>query len=363
MNEPHNLQEARSAVPAASTVWSFDHGTAPWSGEADAHTSRSTASSTRHDSAGSMQISRRLAAGASQNIRANDNAQSALTPAAGTTLSAWVLVPAHAPGTRWSAQLEMQDSSYRWIAGPSTALTPGRWTAISVTPTQATWSHRRGVAVQFSSDQTSPTTATVYVDTIRQHGQTSTTLTEARQWEEATQECVDAIRANQDTTPVYVPGVAFSGAQNWPRNHPAPWIDDPAGAAVYEAHYYFDRDNSGTYRQPFAAEEADAIRRGYASLEDRATTELHRFLHWCETNAVNGFVGEIGWNNTHDSSRWNAVGDALYNALDDATVGAAYWAAGQWYGTSYNLSLYTGTPLSTLAPPASIVEAHPSLSI
>ena len=73
-------------------------------------------------------------------------------------------------------------------------------------------------------------------------------------------------------------------------------------------------------------------------------------------------MGEIGWNNTQDSSRWNAVGDALYKALDDATMGAAYWAAGQWYATSYNLSLYTGTPLSTLASPASVVEAHPSLN-
>ena len=29
---------------------------------------------------------------------------------------------------------------------------------------------------------------------------------------------------------------------------------------------------------------------------------------------------------------------------------------------SYNLSLYTGTPLSTLASPAAVVEAHPSLN-
>ena len=362
MNEPHNLPGARSAIATATTVWSFDYGTGPWSGEADAGTSRSTASGTTHDGTGSLRISRKLLSGANQIIRANDNAQSALTPAAGATLSAWVLVPPDAPGTRWSAQLEMQDSSYRWVAGPRIVLTPGHWTAISVTPTQATWSHHRGVGVQFSSDQAGPTTATVYVDTIQRHGQTSTALSEARQWEEATQECVDAIRANQDTTPVYASGVAFSGAQNWPRNHPAPWIDDPADAIVYEAHYYFDRDNSGTYRMPFAAEEADAIRRGYVSLEDRATTELRRFLHWCESNGVAGFLGEIGWNNSQDSARWNAVGDALYKALDDATMGAAYWAAGQWYGTSYNLSLYTGTPLSTLASPASVVETHPSLN-
>jgi aryl-phospho-beta-D-glucosidase BglC (GH1 family) len=363
MNEPHNLPGVRSAVSPVTTVWSFDRGTVPWSGEADALTSLSTTAGTTHDGAGSMRISRRLLAGGSQIIRANDNARGALTPAAGTTLSGWVLVPEHTPGTHWTAQLEIQDSSYRWVAGPNTVLTPGRWSRITVTPSHATWSQHRGVAVQFASDQAGPTTATVYVDTIRQHGGTSTISSEARQWEEASQECVGAIRANQDATQIYVPGVAFSGAQNWPENHPAPWIDDPAGAIVYEAHYYFDRDNSGLYRQPFAAEQADAVRRGYASLEERATTELRRFLHWCETHAVEGFVGEIGWNNVRDSSRWNAVGDALYKLLDDAKVGTAYWAAGQWYGTSYNLSVYTGAPLSTLASPASVVEAHPSLNI
>ena len=176
MNEPHNLPGARSAVASATAVWSFDHGTVPWSGESDALTSLSTSPGTTHDGAGSMRISRRLLAGGSQIIRANDNAQSALTPAAGTTLSGWVLVPEHTPGTHWTAQLEMQDSSYRWVAGPNTVLTPGRWSRISVTPSPATWSQHRGVAVQFASDQAGPTTATVYVDTIQQHSRTSTTV-------------------------------------------------------------------------------------------------------------------------------------------------------------------------------------------
>ena len=363
MNEPHNLPGARSAVAPATTVWSFDHGTASLVGRVRraylaVYDHRDHARWRRLDA-----NQPQTAGGGSQIIRANDNARGALTPAAGTTLSGWVLVPEHTPGTHWTAQLEMQDSSYRWVAGPNTDLTPGRWSRISVTPSQATWSQHRGVAVQFASDQAGPTTATVYLDTIQQHSRTSTTSVGGTAVGGGSQECVGAIRANQDATPIYVPGVAFSGAQNWPGNHPVPWIDDPAGAIVYEAHYYFDRDNSGLYRQSFAAEEADAVRRGYGSLEERATTELDRFLHWCETHSVKGFVGEIGWNNTHDAFRWNAVGDALYRLLDDAAVGAAYWAAGQWYGTSYNLSLYTGTPLGTVASPAFVVEAHPSLNI
>lgn len=46
--------------------------------------------------------------------------------------------------------------------------------------------------------------------------------------------------------------------------------------------------------------------------------------------------------------------------MDAANVGASYWAAGEWYGTGYNLSIYTGTPLATSTAVAATVEAHPS---
>ena len=83
MNEPHNLPGARSAVAQATTVWSFDRGTVPWSGESDAVTSLSTTTGTTHEGAGSMRISRRLLAGGSQIIRANDNARGVLDPRRG----------------------------------------------------------------------------------------------------------------------------------------------------------------------------------------------------------------------------------------------------------------------------------------
>lgn len=359
MNEPHNLSGVAGGGTAGTTVWSFDDEPGPWSGEADAVVAASTAAGTMHEGRMSLRISRRLAAGRQQ-IRANDNAKNTLDPAAGRTLSAWVLVPEAAPGGRWTAQLEMQDSSYRWRPGASADLTPGQWTRISCTPDDSTWSQHRGVAIQFSSNQSAPVTAEVYLDTVQQHGTATAALSEARQWERTSQLCVDAIRANQDRTPVYVPGIGFSGAQNWPQNHPKPWVNDPADAVVYEAHYYFDRDNSGTYRFSFDDDDADARGRGHASLQVRATTELGRFLDWCRTHGVKGFVGELGWDGSRDTAQWNMVGNALYAAMDAVGVGAAYWAAGQWYGSTYNLSVYTGTPLSQRAAPAVVVEAHPS---
>jgi len=367
MNEPHDLPgTAAAAAPSAvtevsSTVASFDGGPDGWSGEGDTVTAGSSTTGTTHDGQGSLRVSRRMPAGR-QYLRANGNVT--LDPAAGRTLTAWVLVPAGAPGVRWAAQLEMQDAAYRWRPGPSTDLTAGRWAQISCSPDDETWAAGRGLGVQFSSDQAASVTAEVYLDSIQQQqGPTSPALSEALQWQRASQLVVNAIRANQDRTPVYVPGTGWSGAQSWPQNHPKPWVDDPADAVVYEAHYYFDRDNSGTYRYSFAEEDAEARARGHASLQARATAELGRFLGWCQSNAVRGFVGELGWDNRADTLRWNAVGNALYAAMDAAGVGAAYWAAGQWYGSSYNLSVYTGTPLSQRTAPAAVVEAHPSRNV
>lgn len=362
MNEPHDLPGAAAAPTSGAAVWSFEDGAGSWSGEADAVATTSTAPGTVREGRASLRVRRRMPVGRDC-LRVNDNAQNRLDPSAGRTLSAWVMVPRGAPGRAWSAQLEMQDAAYRWRAGGSTALTPGEWARVSCTPDDATWSGHRGVAVQFSCEQGAPVTADAYVDTIRQHDADVARLSEARQWERAAQRCVDAIRANQDRTPVYVPGVGFSGAQSWPDNHPAPWIQDAADAVVYEAHYYCDRDNSGTFARSFSDEDADARRRGHGSLEVRATAELGRFLDWCGRHGVQGFLGEVGWDGSRDAERWNAVGDALYAAADTAGVGAAYWAAGQWYGSSYNLSVYTGAPLSRRAAPATVVEAHPSLNV
>lgn len=362
MNEPHDLPGAPGSAATSRTVWSFEDGLGPWSGEADATATISTTAGTVHEGRSSLRVSRRLPAGR-QYIRVNDNANNTLAPTGGRTLSVAVLTPRDAPGTGWAAQLEMQDWDYRWRPGPSFPLTPGRWTTISCTPDAATWSQHRGVGVQFSSDQSSAVTAEAYLDTVRQHSPASAPLSEAQQWERTTQLCVDIIRANQDPTPVYVSGIGYSGAQTWPQHHPEPWVGDPTGSVVYEAHYYGDRGNTGTYRHRFAEEDTDARSRGFASLQARTTIEISRFLDWCRTHQVQGFIGELGWDRSRDAAQWNSVGNALYAALDAAGVGAAHWAAGQWFGSSYNLSVYTGAPLSRRAAPARVVEAHPSRNI
>lgn len=88
-------------------------------------------------------------------------------------------------------------------------------------------------------------------------------LPPAKVWEKASQKALDAIRSNGDQRLVLVQGYEWAGAQRWPANHPASWIDDPDQNFRYEAHHYWDRDNSGSYRHSYAEEVANAQQRGY----------------------------------------------------------------------------------------------------
>ncbi|HET7271172.1 MAG TPA: cellulase family glycosylhydrolase [Rubrobacter sp.] len=86
-------------------------------------------------------------------------------------------------------------------------------------------------------------------------------LSPAKVWEKASQRALDAIRSNGDRRLVLVQGYEWAGAQRWPANHPASWIDDHNFR--YEAHHYWDRNNSGAYDYSYAEEVADARSRGY----------------------------------------------------------------------------------------------------
>ncbi|MGH9181850.1 MAG: glycoside hydrolase family 5 protein, partial [Acidimicrobiales bacterium] len=90
-------------------------------------------------------------------------------------------------------------------------------------------------------------------------------LTPARAWEEISQAAVDAIRSGGDTKLILVPGYHWSGAQQWTSQHPAAWIVDPVGNHRYEAHHYFDGENSGAYPRSYDEELASAVAAGYAA--------------------------------------------------------------------------------------------------
>jgi sugar phosphate isomerase/epimerase len=78
-------------------------------------------------------------------------------------------------------------------------------------------------------------------------------------WERASQAAVTAIRSNEDRKWVMVSAYPWGSVWSFGASHPRAWIHDPARRIRYEAHQYFDHDNSGTYRLGYD-EEAQALR-------------------------------------------------------------------------------------------------------
>lgn len=363
MNEPHDLSAVTGGF-TGNNRYDWNAGTvAGWTGD----------SATASNVSNKLRLAATVGTGA-VNFRKDD----AATVAGGSGPTGNVLrfeaTLVTDPGATggWTAKAQWQNSSFAWQNPVSVAynrVDTGASVAgliqsvpVYVTCTFSTiTSPPNAFALQIDGSGASAGSCAVDIDNFSQ-GSIAGSLTAAQVWENASQACVDAIRANADTKKIMVPGYGWSGAKTWATNHAAPWISDSANNFAYEAHYYFDVDNSGDYPDNYATENSAAITAGHASLSARAVSELDNFTAWCHDNNVKGFIGEVGWPNNADTSSWNAVGEAIYDLLDTAKMDATYWAAGARWGTSYNLSAYTGTNQDVSKAPSTIIEAHPTFA-
>jgi aryl-phospho-beta-D-glucosidase BglC (GH1 family) len=150
-------------------------------------------------------------------------------------------------------------------------------------------------------------------------------------WKAAAQAATDAIRTVDMKSIIYVEGEGWSGAHSWLQFNKDLIINDPANKIVYQAHQYFDNDNSGTYNETYDGEGAYAMV-GVARLEP--------FVEWLKANNLKGMIGEFGV--PSNDARWL---DVLKNTLDYMkanNLDGTAWGGGTWWGTDY--VMYTASP-------------------
>jgi endoglucanase len=168
-------------------------------------------------------------------------------------------------------------------------------------------------------------------------------------WKDVSQVAVEAIRRANRDVPVIVAGDAWSGAHSFAdANGPKAWIEDPAGAVIYEAHCYFDADASGRYQRSYADELASD-----PALPRRGAQRIGAFLAWLRHNGARGFLGEFGIP-AHDSG-WQAVLRNMLTALPACDFPACYWAAGEWWG-AYPLSVHPTANFGSPAPQLALLK-------
>jgi len=352
MNEPHDLPPAPVGAFTGTTRYDWATSIQGWTGGGGTVTASSTS--------GKLRLVATASSSGFLAIRRDDAGQKLGGTLTGRSLSIQVTLAAGTAGV-WRAMPQYQNSSYQWVTAPNithtradtgatvSQLIPG--VAVNVVATYDSDFTSNAFAVQIdSNDAVSGTSYTVDIDNFAQGSLGAAGLTP---WKSASQAAVTAIRGTGDTRIIYIAGDSWSGAKEWALKNGNPWITDPANKTVYEAHYYFDPANNGVYAESYDVVNTDAVNRGYANLSARVIDELNDFTEWLATHNQKGLIGEIGWPAT---AQWNAVGQSAYTVLNDAGVSVTYWAAGERWGSNYNIGLYTYGPLGAKLQ-AGVVEA------
>lgn len=149
----------------------------------------------------------------------------------------------------------------------------------------------------------------------------------ANVWRDAAQAAVDAIREIDTSHTILVAGDGWSSARHWTVTNRNLLIDDPADNLLYEAHVYFDNDNSGVYDGTYDQE------RAYANM---GMHRIKNFTDWLAENNVKGFIGEFAV--PGNDPRWLTVLDNFLAGLEEIGMSGTYWGAGPWFG-NYELGL------------------------
>lgn len=147
---------------------------------------------------------------------------------------------------------------------------------------------------------------------------------DAQRWPRAAQAAVTAIRQVDTRTTIIVPGDDWSSAKRWktgPNRELNTNVRDAQNNLIFEAHCYFDKDGSGTYRKSYSEE---------GGSPDVGVSYVRPFVEWCKDKKVRGFVGEFGVPDT--DTAWLVTLDRFLAYLKDNQIGGAYWAAGPWWG-------------------------------
>lgn len=169
-------------------------------------------------------------------------------------------------------------------------------------------------------------------------------------WPATAQLAVDGVRSADRKHLILVPGDSWSGAHSWAKANVNLVINDPADNFAYEAHQYFDRDHSGTYKKSYDEEKAHP---------DCGVERLQPFIAFLKQRKARGFLGEFGV--PRDDPRWLVVLERFLAALKAEGIGGTYWGGGSWFGENH-LSIDAGKDgvdrpqmavlLKFVAPPA-----------
>ncbi len=147
-------------------------------------------------------------------------------------------------------------------------------------------------------------------------------------WFDIAQEIINGIREKDMSTSILVGGDHWSSAHKWMEaSDNLKNLKDPANKLIFEAHVYFDKDNSGVYKNSYDVEETSPF---------TAVERVRPFAEWLKANNLKGFLGEYGV--PGNDVRWMVALNNLMKYMKDNCINGTYWAGGPIW-VNYPLSV------------------------
>ena len=174
-------------------------------------------------------------------------------------------------------------------------------------------------------------------------------------WTTIAQATINAIRTVDTEHVIIVEGNQWAQGHNWVTNNPTlNTLTDPNNNLVFEAHQYFDSNESGTYPNNTMAGNNPL---GTANTVTSGVTLITPFVNWITTNNFRGMVGEYGIPNNADQTNWNTLLTNFLVYLQDNCILGTYWAGGpDWPYPNYIISCEPSS--GTDAPQMVVLEEY-----
>ena len=163
-------------------------------------------------------------------------------------------------------------------------------------------------------------------------------------WPAIVQSVVNAIRTADTTHVIIVEGDHWSQGYRWPtlpNSAGLATVIDPANNLLFEAHQYFDSNESGTFTGTAGTGFADNTPLDTPNTVNSGVNIITPFVNWINKNNLRGMVGEFGIPNdasASDQANWNTFLGNFLAYLQTNCILGTYWAGGPAWGNSYVLS-------------------------
>lgn len=166
------------------------------------------------------------------------------------------------------------------------------------------------------------------------------------------QAAINSIREVDTKAQIVVEGKNYASAQGWEGlSDKLKDLVDSSNKIIYQAHTYFDRDNSGTYPNAYDQEVTNA---------DIYKQRLDPFVAWLKKNNKKGMLGEYGvpYNgHAKGDNRYMALIDNVFAYLKEKQLTSTYWCGGAMYD-AYMLTVQPAKDYMTEKSTMKIMEKY-----